>query len=139
MRNVVEKLFVSSQDLVAAVDVTDDYTLEDLHKTSKTLVGAGVFGRRGFEGMKNVKIVKGPRQLDDSVFSKVVAKYNDDLNLKSLVRICDNKGLVLITSLPEDKVSEFEGLLADKAGVFETWTLASDKPNCSDFLFKVRK
>ncbi len=139
MKDVFEKLFVRSSDYVATVDVEDGYILSHLFKHSKGLVCAGRISNKNFEGLGTVKVVKGVKQLDQSIFNKVLAVYSDELNFKGLVNSVDNLGLVLLCRVPEEKKEVIENLLAQKAGVFEIWDLNSDKQNCIDLLFKVRK
>ena len=139
MKNVFEKLDIRGCDYVAAIDIEDDNILSQLYHSSKGLVCAGKAGTKRFDGMKEINIYKEPKQIDDDVFNKVVANYEDDLNLKGLVRISENKALVLICGVPQEKKDIFESILEKKAGIFEYWDFDSDKQDCRDFLFKVRK
>jgi hypothetical protein len=139
MNNVFEKLDIRGSDYVAAIDVEDDNLLSQLYHSCKGLVCAGRAGTKRFDGMKEINIFDKPNQIDDDVFGKVVVNYGEDLNLKGLVRISENKALVLICGVPQDKKEIFESILDKKAGITECWDLVSDQQNCVDFLFKVRK
>jgi len=139
MRNVLEKLMVRSSDYVATIDVEDDYTLASMYDAAKAMVCVGRMGQDSFEGLKNTKVIKNIKQMDDNIFNKIVASYSDDLNLRSVVRVAGHMGLVLICDVPEQKKEIFESLLAKKAGIYEVWDLESDTNECVDFLFKVRK
>jgi hypothetical protein len=139
MKNVLDKLMMRSNDYVAAIDVEDDHVLADIRSTAKAMVCVGKAGSVGFEGLKDIKVFKSIKQVDESVFNKVLVTYSDELNLKNVVRIAENLGMVLICGVPGDKKEVFENLLARKAGIYEVWDFESDKKDNVDFLFKVRK
>jgi hypothetical protein len=139
MKDVFEKLSVRSTDYIATVDVEDSTILSNLHSSCKGMVCVGKVSNKNFEGLGTVKLVKGVKQLDPSIFNKILAVYNDELNIKGLVTATENFGLVLICRVPEEKRELFTGLLAQKAGIFDVWNLDSDKKGAIDILFKVRK
>ena len=96
MKDVFDKLFVRSTDYVATVDVEDSDVLSDLYQSSKGLVCVGKVSDKNFEGLGTVKMLKGVKQLDSSIFNKILAVYNDELNIKGIVSAAENLGLVLL-------------------------------------------
>jgi len=137
MKDVFDKLSIRTTDYFAAIDVDNESLLSKICDSVKGIACAGEVGKKKFDNLKDVKIVKSLKQLDDSVFDKVLAKYSDTLNLKSLVRITDHFGMVLICNVPKNKVGILADVLGRKAGIFELWSIP-DKSSV-DILFKVRK
>lgn len=139
MNNVFEKLSVRSSDYVACINIEDDKILSSMQKSVKGMVCAGKISKTNFDGLKNIKIVKKTQSLDEGIFHKVLCIYNDELNLRTLVKISENFGLVLVCNTPRQKAGIFEDLLSSKAGVCDFWHFNSGKEGYVDFLFKVRK
>ena len=139
MKNILDKLMIRSSDYVATVDVEDDNVLSKIYRIAKGMICAGKVGQDDLSGLEKIKVVKNIKQIDEDVFNKIIVIYSDEINLKSLVRIAEHLGHVLICEIPIDKKEIFENLLAQKAGIYETWDFAGDKKGCVDFLFKVRK
>lgn len=139
MNENFDKLSIQTTDYLAAVDVANERLLYDMAKTVKGMVCVGRSKRRASSDLKDVRFVKSIKQLDDSVFDKLIITYTESLNLKSIVRVTDHRGMVLITRLPSEKLEIFIKLLEKKAGIFEVWPIYGRDSRVCDVLFKVRK
>jgi len=139
MNENFDKLSIRATDYLTAVDVGNERFLYDAAKTVKGMVCVGCPKRKGTSGLDSVKFVKNIRQLDSSVFDKLITTYSEALNLKSIVRVVDHMGLALINKIPIEKLEIFTKLLEKKAGIVEVWPIYSRNSNFCDILFKVRK
>ena len=139
MIDILNKLSISSKDYIACIDTVDERILFDIYNTVKGIVCVGRTTKKNFDGFQNIKILKSAKQLDESIFNKILANYSEDLNLKYLFDSTENLGLVLICNVPHDKESMLSELLERKAGIFDFWSFKNNTKNTVDILFKVRK
>jgi hypothetical protein len=136
---VKEKLSLRSSDYFVAIGIEDGKFLSRFIDDTRGVACVARFNKSKFPKLKDSKIVDDIKNLDDSVFDKVLANYSDDLNIKHLVRIADHFGLVLIQNVPYNRQKILSQLLQVKAGIFEIWSLSGNRSGLCDLLFKVRK
>ena len=136
---VAEKLSLRTVDYFASIGIDDGVFLSGFVDMTKGTACVANFNKDRFKKLANSKVVEDVRSLDDSVFDKVLANYSDDLNIRQLVRITDNFGMVLIQNVPNNKQKVLTRLLNNKAGIFDIWTLFNNRVGSCDLLFKVRK
>ena len=135
----LDMLSMRTTDFVATIDIDDGNFLSRLARCTNGMACVAKLNKNRFEDLKNVRFVPRLKDLEDSVFSKVLARYHYKLNLRHLVRITEPLGLVLIQGVPKEKCDKLSQLLYDKSGIDEIWQLPGCYANSTDLLFKVRK
>lgn len=111
------------------------------------------------DNMRNVRFVYSLKEMDESAFDKVLYMYSQNSSepekemketLKSLVRVSDNMGLILIANIPLNTRERSNGVFRydvklfedwlDNKGIYNRWFLRhSDDSDVCDILIKVRK
>jgi len=139
MREIFDKLSIRTTDYFASIGILNEKFLSKIMNGVKGMACVGPVDKKRYKNLENIRVVKDIKELEESVFDKILAVYSEYLNFKELVKVVDHFGMVLIQDVPINKQSVLLNLLGTKAGIFETWILRNRNQSFVDLLFKVRK
>lgn len=134
---ILNQLSVRTGDYMAAVYIFDNKLLSYLFKSVKGLACVGNVNKT--ESMQGTKVVQGTHSLYSDVFDKIISNYDPRLDIRELVRVADDFGLVLLLNVPIDKIIGVVSFLNNRTGIFDTWTFKNRSSDTVNLLFKVRK
>lgn len=129
--NFLDALSVRTHDYVAVVNSNKD-VVDTVSKTAKAVVSVNS-GK-----LQNIKLQKNLKGMD-SVFDKILVKWQSKTSIPEIINSCENLGMILLCNidLNEKKkvVSEIVSL-----GMFDYWVVEQNKKRQNfNLLFKVKK